>query len=160
MNGVRVLHHEHRLETLDQPGVCIRRQRGDWVDITERMRPWWKRDNVAGLFRVSDGGLVATEGRVRPGRYYYAAPPDLAPPEEAIRETLLWLNGPAVGQIRVWVVELLPGTALGPFVVAGVGATPTLTFDEQAPTYSLGRNIFVGRLPSLCLDHWTEQAAG
>jgi hypothetical protein len=77
-------------------------------------------------------------------------------------EELLWLDVPFDSGLdaRVWLVDLPPGFELGANLHVTTGdRAPSISFAD-APAYSrLGNNLFVGRLPPLKLQDWTERAS-
>jgi hypothetical protein len=161
VNGQPVHYPEWPITSEDPPMVEVRRTDGS--RLPQAVDNWWTPATApVALFRVSDGALVAWEGDVKAGRYYLVADPSNAPAPTIVLEELLWLD---VGfdsgmDARVWVVDLPPDHKLGANLRVTTGdRVPSISFAD-APNYSrLGDNLFVGRLPVLKVQDWTERAS-
>lgn len=133
------------------------------------IRPWVPRCGSWATFRSNDASLETHSdeawGKIRPGRHIIAlAVPFTIPPQHIIEEYgELYVPGYESSTVTVADCELPPGFEL-PEIGFSVGDSasesfPTLRFVSLQSALPYTTNVFVGELPCLKIDSWTESFA-
>jgi hypothetical protein len=129
--------------------------------------PWWSPGQSSGaLFRAGDSSFVGNSEIVAPGRYYLVTSSPESVPSDFVLEDAVYLeseDADAQGTYySILFVDLPAGSEISePAIrVRGVVQPPSLEFvNARQLKPPVGKNVFVGRLPSLRLLNWTAECS-